>query len=586
MRLSIPLFSLMLVLLACQSASFGQELFSGWSHPAEVSVTIGRNEVLIPAGRHGLNYFPDEAICILKERPLTFTVVADGTYVMQGQSFASAVPVAHVLKPGAAGSPDNHYAGIGGIYDDTARKRVMGFYHAEDKEGIGVVEVNGVQGFYGTICAAEASTNDTAFRKLGPAISADKPKLPRGWETEGGPRGAWLAQGVGEPSVCVDATGKYLHCYFVEWSNRLKRGVQICVARCSTDSGGIPGSWQKYYNGRFSEPGLGGHETPVVSAGHQADAYTPHVQYVKEWQRYVMVFGVGVQSEIHARPLKPIRSGLYVTTSRDGVNWAKPVQVEKVFAFVINTQECKVHPTLIVSRVKDETLTGQLLYGFTPRWPDTPHHLGGCSISVRFTPQTAPATLPLESFVKMAKSSKRNSQGQVVELDLSGVKLGDAEIAALGQMTSLRRLTAPQTGLSDEHVGRLTSLANLTSLGLWQTQIGNDGLKIIGQLRNLSYLSVEGNRGVTDNGLAHLIGCERLSWLGLSYTGVSDNGMRHLAALSLTRLDLKGTKITNAGLQHIARIKSLRTISLANTRVTDTGVTEFQRALPNCKVEH
>jgi Leucine-rich repeat (LRR) protein len=186
----------------------------------------------------------------------------------------------------------------------------------------------------------------------------------------------------------------------------------------------------------------------------------------------------------------------------------------------------------------------------------------------------------------MAKSSKRNSQGQVVELDLSGVKLGDAEIAALGQMTSLRRLTAPQTGLSDEHVGRLTSLANLTSLGLWQTQIGNDGLKIIGQLRNLSYLSVEGNRGVTDNGLAHLIGCERLSWLGLSYTGVSDNGMRHLAALSLTRLDLKGTKITNAGLQHIARIKSLRTISLANTRVTDTGVTEFQRALPNCKVEH
>src|SRR5690606_2870634 len=122
---------------------------------------------------------------------------------------------------------------------------------------------------------------------------------------------------------------------------------------------------------------------PVISAGHQADTYNPHVQYVKEWERYVMVFGVGVQSEIHSRPLKAVQSGLYVTTSKDGVNWAKPVQIEKVFAFVINTQECKVHPTLIVSRVSEDTLTGQLLYGYTPRWPETPHHLGSCPISVK-----------------------------------------------------------------------------------------------------------------------------------------------------------------------------------------------------------
>ena len=27
-----------------------------------------------------------------------------------------------------------------------------------------------------------------------PTIRADKPKLPRGWETEGGPRSTWLAE--------------------------------------------------------------------------------------------------------------------------------------------------------------------------------------------------------------------------------------------------------------------------------------------------------------------------------------------------------------------------------------------------------
>jgi hypothetical protein len=304
-------------------------------------------------------------------------VCGDSTYIWAGTSFATAAPVAKVLWPGGAGSVDNNYAGIGGIYHDRQGKRMLGFYHAEDKEGIGKVEINDVQGFYGTICVAEVPDNGNAFRKLGPGITADRPKLLRGWETEGGPRGAWLAQGVGEPSVCIDAKGKNLLCYYTEWSNRLKRGVQICVAQSPIEESGLPGSWKKYFRVGFTEPGLGGHETPVISAGRRADTYTPHVQYIEAWRRYVMVFGVGVGSEIHGRPLKALESGIYITTSLDGVNWAKPVQVERVFAFVINTQECKVHPTLIVSRASASSLTGQLLYGYTPRWPDTPHHLGG-----------------------------------------------------------------------------------------------------------------------------------------------------------------------------------------------------------------
>lgn len=363
-----------------QYTASAQELFSKWEEPVEISVKTGRNRVLIPPGMHGLKYFPDQPICILKEKPLTFSLVANGTYVMQGKSFETAVPVGQVLKPGPAGSHDNNYAGIGGIYNDKARNRVIGFYHAEDKEGMGTIEANGVQGFYATIGAAEASTQDQVFRKLGPAISADKPKLARGWETEGGPKESWLAQGVGDPTVCVDASGKFLLCYYVEWSNRQRRGVQICVARCPIETAGLPGSWQKYYEGAFSEPGLGGHDTAVLSAGPTADAYTPQVQYVKEWERYVMVFGIVVGSEINARPMKPVQSGLYVTTSKDGIHWTKPVQIERVFSLVLNNQECKIHPTLVISRATKDKLTGQLLYGYTPRWPETPHHLGSCTI--------------------------------------------------------------------------------------------------------------------------------------------------------------------------------------------------------------
>jgi hypothetical protein len=366
-----------------------QEVFDDWQKPSEVTVSTGRSHSLMPPGRFGLSYFPDEAICVFKTEPLTFTMVCgNSTYVWTGTSFSAARPVAKVLSPGGADSVDNNYAGIGGIYRDRERNRMIGFYHAEDKAGFGRAEINGVQGFYSTICVAEVPEDGDRFRKLGPGITADKPKLPRGWETEGGPPAAWVAQGAGEPSVCIDAEQKNLLCYYTEWSNRLERGVQICVARSPIEKAGLPGSWSKYFRDGFTEPGLGGHETPVISAGLRADTYTPHVQYVGAWNRYVMVFGVGVGSEIHTRPLKALESGLYITTSHDGVNWAKPVQVEQGFAFVINTQECKIHPTLIVSRASATSLTGQLLYGYTQRWPDTPHHLGGCPISVEFNSTT------------------------------------------------------------------------------------------------------------------------------------------------------------------------------------------------------
>ncbi len=368
----------------CAAPPKSQDLFPQWSQPAEVRVRLGPHRVLMESGHQGLVHFPDEPICILKTRPLTFLMVSgNSTYLMQGDSWGTSVPLAKVLSPGPEGSVDNNYAGISSVYFDKPNRRWIGFYHAEDREGIGKIEVTAVQGFYGTICVGESAQDAAEFRKLGPAITADKPKLVRGWETEGGPRDAWLAQGVGVPSVCPSADGKFLMCWYAEWSNRVKRGVQICVARSPIDSAGLPGSWKKYYQGGFSEPGIGGHETPVVAAARGiADTCDPHVQYVKECDRYVMVFGAPLYAEVLAKPPRAVSSGLFLTTSQDGVSWNKPVRLEVVFPLVIVTQRCKIHPMLLLTSVNRQRLRGFLLYGFTSEWPTVPHHLGGCPIDV------------------------------------------------------------------------------------------------------------------------------------------------------------------------------------------------------------
>jgi len=66
-----------------------------------------------------------------------------------------------------------------------------------------------------------------------------------------------------------------------------------------------------------------------------------------------------------------------------------------------------------------------------------------------------------------------------------------------------------------------------------------------------------------DREAAQIAVCSELQWLVLMDTSITDAGLRHLRALTkLSRLDLEGT------------------------RVTEAGVAELQRALPQCKVFH
>lgn len=378
-----PVFAF--IMLTVVGSTGSGAVFQDLKSESEVKVTLGKQEILIPAGYHQLNYFSDEAVSVLKEHPLTFLMVCEhDTYLFSGKDWTSAVPFGKVLSPGRAGSPDNGYAGIGAVYVDKRQKRITAFYHAEDQEGIGKVPQNNVQGFFGAVCVATSSLDGTKFTKLGPAITADKPKMARGWETEGGPPAAWLAQGVGEPHVCVDATGKNLLCYYTEWSNRLKRGVQICVARCSLSDKGLPGKWEKYYQDDFTEKGLGGHETPIISAGRKADTFTPHVVWIGAWKRYVILFGVAVHTEIQAQLMPPKDSGLYISTSEDGIRWRKPHRIVPLYPMVLNNCKCAIHPTLLISSANSKSARGQLLYGFTQKWPDVPHHLAGRPITITF----------------------------------------------------------------------------------------------------------------------------------------------------------------------------------------------------------
>ncbi len=349
--------------------------------PARVEVEeVGKQQIALEHGQHGLAYFPDEGICILGRNPLRFLMVAGNeTWLMQGPAWAKAVPQRKVLVPSADG-PDNGYAGVGGVHVNPSTGTVYAFYHAEDQKGYKPLKYNGVPNFMASICLAVASPDGKRVEKRGPVLTTFQAKDPDSAQP----------QGVADVTVCPSADRKYLYAWYTDHSREGNRGVQICLARSPLSDLGKPGSWSKWHKGDFGEPGLGGHETPVLSLREAgADAWAPNVTYVPECGRYLMVFNATVYDDF--KPGATPAGGIRFAHSADGIRWSNPVPLVTALGVPVPGKECAIHPTFVVTKATGRSIEGILLYGYSPKWghkPEEPsHHLAMRSVRLKVTPE-------------------------------------------------------------------------------------------------------------------------------------------------------------------------------------------------------
>jgi hypothetical protein len=176
------------------------------------------------------------------------------------------------------------------------------------------------------------------------------------------------------------------------------------------------------------------------------------------------------------------------------------------------------------------------------------------------------------------------------EKDVLGVwfsprRFTDHDLDGLCELRRLRVLDLNGTGLTDAGVQAVGGFPGLSYLDLGGTRVSDAGLKGLKGLRSLKTLSLHGTR-VTDAGLAELAELEALEQLHLAGTGVGDAGLKTVGGLRrLRHLNLSGTRVTDAGLRELVGLAGLHELWLLDCpAVTDEGVAELRKALPDCKV--
>ena len=94
-----------------------------------------------------------------------------------------------------------------------------------------------------------------------------------------------------------------------------------------------------------------------------------------------------------------------------------------------------------------------------------------------------------------------------------------------------------------------------------------------------------GETKITDAALTELSKLKNLNKLHLEYTAIGDAGMKNLKALPyLEYINLVGTGVTDAGLQHLAGFKALKNVYVWKSSVTESGIAQLRKARPDLNI--
>lgn len=168
---------------------------------------------------------------------------------------------------------------------------------------------------------------------------------------------------------------------------------------------------------------------------------------------------------------------------------------------------------------------------------------------------------------------------------VSAKRLSDADIEILSLQEHIEDLDlAGNKTITDKALEHVGEMKELKSLFLGDTNITDTGLRKL-EKSGLVMLNLRATR-ISDAGMLSVSKIISLRQLHVNMCNISDVGVRNLRSLDrIETLNISETSITDVSLRYLLETESLAFLIIWRCdSLTDKGINEFQKARPDCKI--
>src|SRR5215211_7220363 len=167
----------------------------------------------------------------------------------------------------------------------------------------------------------------------------------------------------------------------------------------------------------------------------------------------------------------------------------------------------------------------------------------------------------------------RDRAGRITGVDLRSSWVTASDLPQLAALPYLTHLDLSLTRITDHGLQQLKNAPGIVELNLYYAeQITDEGMAAVKGWKKLKRINLRGTK-VTDTTLEHLANVTTLEALDVGFAQITDVGLDRLTPLvNLKELVVGGNKLTDVGLQALRQLPSLTHLSLGGSQRTDSGL--------------